>query len=195
VVVSFLEPDELGIPEPGDAAAADWLSPAVMLPIPPTLALAEDDTVGVLPLAVKPLVPIKEPTLGLGREATTAFMRLPTKVLRLLNSVFSSLSLPSVLSFCASIAFGIRSFRFLTSSPIRLASSSRLWFVVFSSPITASTSCNAESRRSVRVCSEALRASVSVDNWSRRANALVKASSIYFLSCSSCGGVGGAMRG
>ena len=193
-----VEPSELGMPEPGNTAAAGWLSSAAALPVPPTPVLVEDDTVGVfaeLPPAVKPLVPAKEPTLGVGREAAAAFMRLPTRVLRLLNSVFNSLSLPSVLSFSASIAFGMRSFRFLTSSPIRLASSSRLLLVLFSSPITASTSCKATSRRSVRVCSEALSASVSVDSWSRRLNALVKASSIDFLSCSSCGGVGGAMRG
>jgi hypothetical protein len=190
---SFLEPGGLGA---GGTADTVWPSPAAALPAPPTPV--EDGPAGALaglPLAIEPLAPAKEPALGAGRDAAATLIRLPTRVLRLLNSVFNSLSLPSVLSFCASIAFGIRSLRVFTSSLIRLASSSRLRLVLFRSPITASTSCNAVSRRSVRVCSDALRASVSVDNWSRRANAFANASSMDFLSCSSCGGVGGAMRG
>jgi hypothetical protein len=191
IEASFLGPAGLGKLGPDGTADAVWPSPAVALPVPPT---AEGgDTAGVV--AELPLTPAKEGRVGAGRDAATAFMRLPTKVLRLLNSVFSSLSLPSVFSFCASIAFGIRSFKVFTSSLIRLASSSRLRLVFLRSPITASTSCSAASRRSVRVCSDALSVSVSVDNWSRRANALANASSMDFLSCSSCGGVGGAMRG
>ena len=49
--------------------------------------------------------------------------------------------------------------------------------------------------RSLRASSAVFSAAVSVVNWSIRANALAKDSSMLALSCSNCGGVGGAMMG
>jgi hypothetical protein len=89
------------------------------------------------------------------------FILWPMSFFKLFSSEFSSSNRASVDSFWLCIAFGMRSFRPRTSSPIRRDSSSRLRFEAFSSPITLSTSVNAESRRSVRACSDALRASVS----------------------------------
>lgn len=123
------------------------------------------------------------------------FMRWPMSFFKLFNSAFNSCNLASVLSFCPSIALGIRSFSPLTSSVMRRDSSSRLREEVLRSARTDSTSARAVSRRSVRDSSAVLSASVSLDSWSRREKACSKESSIAFLSCSSCGGVGGAIRG
>ena len=132
---------------------------------------------------------------GAGRTEAAPPIRLPRSVLSPLSSVFRSLSRLSVVSLCDSIALGMRSFRLRTSSLIRRASSSRLRPAALSSLMTDSTSCRALSRFSVRVCSEALRAAVSVLSWSRSAKAFSNDASIAALSCSSCGGVGGATRG
>lgn len=142
-------------------------------------------------LALDPGVLEKE----LGADGVGAFILWLSRVFRLFNSEFSSFSLLSVVVLWLSIAVGIRSFRARTSSPIRLESSSRRLLAAFRSAITFSTSDSAESRRSVRACSADLSVSVSFDNWSRRVKAFSKESSIDFLSCSSCGGVGGAMTG
>ena len=122
-------------------------------------------------------------------------MRWPMSFFKLFNSAFNSCNLASVLSFCPSIALGIRSLSPLTSSVMRRDSSSRLREEVLRSARTDSTSARAVSRRSVRDSSTVLSASVSLDSWSRREKACSKESSIAFLSCSSCGWVGGAIRG
>ena len=132
---------------------------------------------------------------GAGRAEAPPPIRLPSSVLSPLSSVFRSLSRLSLVSLCDSIALGMRSFRLRTSSLIRRASSSRLRPAALSSLMTDSTSCRALSRFSVRVCSEALRAAVSVLSWSRSAKAFSNDASIAALSCSSCGGVGGATSG
>lgn len=116
-------------------------------------------------------------------------------VLRLLSSVFSSFILVSLFSFCPSIAFGIRSFKPRTSSAMRWNSSSRLRFAARTSATTLSTSATVASRRSVRACSDAFNDSVSLASWSSNAKAFSKDSSMACLSCSSCGAVGGAIRG
>jgi len=90
------------------------------------------------------------------------FILWPIKVFKLFNSVLSSLNLLSVVSFCPSIAFGIRSLSPRTSSLIRRDSSSRLRLAVFNSLITLSTSVNAASSRSVRACSDDFSSSVSL---------------------------------
>lgn len=113
------------------------------------------------------------------------FIRCPISVFRLLSSVLSSLSRKSVLSFCPSIALGIRSFSPRTSSLIRLVSSSRRFAPVLSSKMTFSTSASAVSRHSVRASSAPFRVSVSLASWSRRAKAFSKDSSIAALSASS----------
>lgn len=93
------------------------------------------------------------------------------------------------------MALGMRSLSLRTSSVVRWDSSSLLLLELFSSLMAVSTSVNAVSSRSVRACSDTLRASVSFESCSRRANAFSKDSSIACLSCSSWGGVGGAIRG
>lgn len=117
------------------------------------------------------------------------------RVFKLFNSVLSSFNLVSVDSFCPSIALGMRSFSPRTSSLILRDSSSLRRLANFRSPITLSTSAKALSKRSVRAFSDSLSASVSFASWSRSENAFSKESSIAFLSCSSCGGVGGATIG
>ena len=123
------------------------------------------------------------------------FILCPIKVFRLFSSVFSSLNRLSVVSFCPSIALGIRSLSPRTSSLILRDSSSRLLLEVFNSLITLSTSVSAASSLSVRACSDDFNSSVSFASWSRRENAFSNESSIAFLSDSSCGGVGGAIMG
>jgi hypothetical protein len=123
------------------------------------------------------------------------FILCPIKVFRLFSSVFSSLHRLSVVSFCPSIALGIRSLSPRTSSLILRDSSSRLLLEVFNSLITLSTSVSAASSLSVRACSDDFNSSVSFASWSRRENAFSNESSIAFLSDSSCGGVGGAIMG
>lgn len=132
---------------------------------------------------------------GIDGVEEDGFMRCPINFFKLFNSAFNSCNLASVLSFCPSIAFGIKSFSPLTSSVMRRDSSSRLRDEVLRSARTDSTSARAASRRSVRDSSAVLSASVSLESWSRREKACSKESSMAFLSCSSCGGVGGAIRG
>lgn len=121
--------------------------------------------------------------------------RLPSNTLRLFNSVPSSLSRFSLPSLAPSRALGIESFNDLTSSLIRRVSSSFRREEVFKSAITVSTSLRAASKRSVRVSSADFRDAVSVESCSINVNARENCSSIFSLSCSNCGGVGGAMRG
>jgi hypothetical protein len=150
--------------------------------------------VGVLLLLE--LVPgfrVKE--FGVGVEVEGGFILWPISIFKLLSSALSSRSRLSVLSFWPSIALGMRSLSPRTSSVIRWDSSSLLLLELFNSLMTASTSVNAVSSRSVRACSDAFRASVSFESCSRRVNAFSKESSIACLSCSSWGGVGGAIRG
>ena len=123
------------------------------------------------------------------------FIRCPINVFKLFSSVFSSFNRLSVVSFCPSMALGIRSLSPRTSSLILRDSSSRLLLAVFSSLITLSTSVKAASNRSVRACSDAFNSSVSFASWSRRENAFSNESSMAFLSDSNCGGVGGAIMG
>jgi hypothetical protein len=112
------------------------------------------------------------------------FILCPISVFKLFNSVFSSLSLVSVLSFWPSIAFGINFFKSSTSSLIRRDSSSLRREADLRSEITLSTSKSALSRRSVREASEALMASVSLESWSKREKAFSKEASMEALSCS-----------
>jgi hypothetical protein len=111
------------------------------------------------------------------------FIRCPISIFKLFSSVFNSRKRVSVVSFWPSMALGINSLRPRTSSVIRCDSSSRLLLEDLSSLMTLSTSVSAVSKRSVRACSDALRASVSFASWSRRANAFSKDSSIACLSC------------
>lgn len=134
-------------------------------------------------LAVRELTPLPPPSL------------LPSKTFKLLSSLPSSLSRFSLPSRAPWSALGIASFSDLTSSLIRRASSSRLREAVFRSPTTSSTSFKAVSRRSVRVSSADFSADVSVDSCSIKAKARENCSSMCALSCSNCGGVGGATRG
>ncbi len=89
------------------------------------------------------------------------FILWPIKVFKLFNSVLSSLNLLSVLSFCPSMALGIRSLSPRTSSLILRVSSSLLRLAVFSSLMTLSTSVSAVSSRSVRAFSDDFSSSVS----------------------------------
>jgi hypothetical protein len=109
-------------------------------------------------------LPLAEPVgrwavVGLGALEPTRF---PISVFKLLSSVPSSLSLESLVSFCASRAFGIRSLRLLISSALRLASSSRLRSAFFNVERTDSNSPSAESSFVVRLSSAAFSAAVSV---------------------------------
>lgn len=122
-------------------------------------------------------------------------MRFPTKVRKLLSSVPNSFNRVSVASFCPSIALGIRSRKLRISSAFRLDSSSLFRSASFNEVSTDSSSPRAESRRVVRLSSAAFKAVVSVFNCSRRSNAFSNDLSISVLSCSSCGGVGGLIRG
>lgn len=121
--------------------------------------------------------------------------RFATNVFKLFSSAVSSFNLASLLSSWAFSAFGINDCSALTSSLIRLLSSSRRLLEVFISCVTCSTSARAESRRSFRDSSDALMVAVSVASWSIKAKARVKDSSMADLSCSSWGGVGGAIKG
>lgn len=121
--------------------------------------------------------------------------RLPSNTLRLLSSEPSSLNRFSLPSLAPSRALGMESFNDLTSSLIRRVSSSFRRDELFRSAITVSTSLRAESKRSVRVSSADFRDAVSVESCSINVNARENCSSIFSLSCSNCGGVGGAMRG
>lgn len=109
--------------------------------------------------------------------------------------MLSSTSLESVESFWFSSALGIRSLIPRISSLILRESSSFRLLAVFNSPMTDSTSESALSSRSVRACSEDFRASVSVASCSSKANAFSNEAFMDALSCSSCGGVGGAIKG
>lgn len=128
-------------------------------------------------------------------DVAGGLIRWLIRVLRLLSSVFSSLILVSLFSFCPSMAFGIRSFKPRTSSAMRWNSSSRLRFPARTSATTLSTSATVASRRSVRASSDSFNASVSFASCSSKAKAFSKDSSMACLSCSNCGTVGGAMRG
>ena len=121
--------------------------------------------------------------------------RLPSKVFKLFNSVPSSFNRLSLPSRAPSKALGMASFSDRISSLIRRVSSSLRREAVFKSATRLSTSRSAESNRSVRVSSADFRAAVSVESCSIRVNALENCSSMFSLSCSSCGGVGGAIRG
>lgn len=121
--------------------------------------------------------------------------RLPIRTLKLCSSLLSSFNRFSFPSLAPSRAFGILSFSALTSSLIRRVSSSLRRVEDFSSETTLSTSRRAASSRSVRASSADFSAAVSEASWSMRANARENCSSMLSLSCWSCGGVGGAMRG
>lgn len=191
-----------GIPEPKGFPLRPWSDATASIP----LVLFTDAGLGVVlsldvllllavelalemfaeVLPVVELVPgfrVKEIGAVLGVEG--GFILWPISIFKLFNSVFKSRSRLSVFSFCPSIALGIRSLSPLTSLAIRWDSSSLLLLDAFSSLMTDSTSVNAASNRSVRACSDALRASVSFASWSRRANAFSNDSSIACLSCSS----------
>ena len=120
---------------------------------------------------------------------------LPSRTLRLLNSTPRSFNLFSLPSLAPCNALGMASFSDLTSSLILRVSSSRRREEYFNSSITLSTSLRAVSRRSVRASSADFKDAVSAESWSTRANARENCSSICALSCSSCGGVGGEIRG
>jgi hypothetical protein len=128
-------------------------------------------------------------------EDPEGFNLCPINVFKLFSSVLSSFSLVSVISFCPSMALGIKSLSPRTSSPIRRDSSSLLRLADFNSLITVSTSVKATSNLSVRVFSDVFSSSVSFDSWSRRLKAFSNCSSIACLSCCNCGSVGGAIIG
>lgn len=88
--------------------------------------------------------------------------RLLISLLRDLSSSPKFFSRVSVASFWPSIALGINSRSPLISSAFRFDSSSRFFSDSFNDDRTDSSSSNAVSSFSVRVCSVALRASVSV---------------------------------
>lgn len=135
---------------------------------------------------------------GVGVGAGGAFPEpslLVRRTFKLFSSALSSRSRFSLPSLEPSIAFGIPSFRPRTSSLIRLVSSSRLREEDLSSATTSSTSRRAVSSRSVLESSAAFSAAVSVESWSRRVKARLNCSSMLSLSCCSCGGVGGAIKG
>lgn len=140
------------------------------------------------------VIPVVRP-YGFVLVVAPGFILWPIKVFKLFNSVFNSFKRLSVVSFCPSMALGIRSFRPRTSSLILRDSSSRRLLAVFRSLITLSTSLNAASSRSVRARSDNFSSSVSFASWSSKENAFSNESSMAFLSCSSCGGVGGAIMG
>lgn len=89
---------------------------------------------------------------------------LPTSIFKLRSSTPSSFSLPSVVSFWPSRAFGIKSLNPLTSSAIRRFSSSCLLDASFSSDITSSTPRSVVSMRSVRSVSASFSTFVSALN-------------------------------
>jgi hypothetical protein len=158
------------------------LSLDVLLLLP--VALELEVFAGVLALVeLLPGFLVKETGLGVGFNG--GFILWPINIFKLFNSEFNSRNRLSVFSFWPSIALGIRSLSPRTSSVMRWDSSSLLLLEAFNSLMTVSTSVNAVSSRSVRACSDALRASVSFASWSRRANAFSKDSSIACLSCSS----------
>lgn len=108
---------------------------------------------------------------------------LPMRTFRLLSSVPSSFNLFSLPSLAPSRAFGMLSFRALTSSLIRRVSSSLRRVDDFNSETTFSTSRRAASRRSVRASSADFSVAVSEESWSIRANARENCSSMFSLSC------------
>ena len=121
--------------------------------------------------------------------------RLPIKAFRLFSSLPSSRSLFSEPSLWPSSAFGIPSLSPRISSLSLRVSSSLLRVAALSSVTTASTSSSALSNLSVLASSADFSVAVSFDKVSRRAKARVNCSSIAALSDSSCGGVGGEIRG
>jgi hypothetical protein len=135
-----------GPPVTGDGAAAG---------VPFWMTGAE----GVYPMPL----PLAEPVglcvvVGLGALDPTRF---PISVFKLLSSVPSSFSLESLVSFCASSAFGIRSLKLLISSAFRLASSSLLRSDAFNEESTDSSSPSAVSSFVVLLSSAAFSAVVS----------------------------------
>lgn len=120
---------------------------------------------------------------------------LPRSVFKLLSSVPSSRRRFSLPSRAPSSAFGMASFSALTSSLMRRVSSSRRREAVFKSATSVSMSRNVTSNFSVRASSAVFKAAVSVETCSIKAKARENCSSIFCLSCSNCGGVGGAIRG
>lgn len=121
--------------------------------------------------------------------------RFPIKTFRLLSSLPNSFTRSSPCAFQPSSALGIMSLNPLTSSPSRLDSSSRRLLAAFNSAITDVTSSSAESSFCCRCVSASFNAAVSVLSCSIRSNALVKEASMEDLSDSSCGAVGGRIRG
>lgn len=164
-------------------------------------------------VAVTPLVAGEAGDSSVGREAPDIVGRalgfavfgemaaplppslLPNNTFKLFNSVPSSFKRFSFPSRAPSRALGIASFNDLTSSLMRRVSSSLRREAFFRSATRFSTSRRAVSRRSVRDSSAAFRAAVSVETCSIKAKARLNCSSMFSLSCSSCGGVGGAIRG
>jgi hypothetical protein len=162
------------------------------------------DAVGVVPLVAEVveddvdsvLEAVVSDALGVTRDGEAPPPSLlPRSVFKLFNSVPSSRKRFSLPSRAPSSAFGMASFSALTSSLIRRVSSSRRRDAVFRSATKVSTSRKVASNFSVRASSAVFNAAVSVESCSIRANARENCSSICCLSCSSCGGVGGAIRG
>lgn len=121
--------------------------------------------------------------------------RLLSRTLRLFNSELSSFSRFSLPSRAPSRALGMLSLSSRSSSLRCRVVSSRRRDAALSSATTLSTSCSAASKRCVRASSADLSAAVSFESCSMRANARLNCSSMLCLSCSSCGGVGGAISG
>ena len=151
----------------------------------------EEEDNGGSGLVLFVLVPFADGT-DVVDEAPT---RLPISIFKLRSSVPSSLTRSSPWAFQPSSAFGIISRSPRTSSPSLLDSSSLRPFAALSSSTTEFISSRAESSFSCRCVSASLRAAVSVLSCSIRSNARANEASIEALSDSSCGGVGGTMRG
>jgi hypothetical protein len=169
----------LGVDE-GIADGALFDAPLMPVKALPYMELVPDEGVALVPSVLGTVAPL---------------IRLPTSVLRPFNSVPSSFNLSSLPFFCASSACGIRSRRPRISSAFRRASSSRFRSASFNDVRTASSSAKEVSRRFVRFSSASFSVLVSVLSWSRSAKAFSKDLSISDLSCSSWGGVGGAISG
>lgn len=180
-------------------------------PAPPVATVADGvalspESDGVLVVLVPFVVadsvvadPRVRPNPPIGEELVAPLLvlcnRLLSRTLRLFSSALSSLSRFSLPSRAPSRALGMLSLSSRSSSLRCRVVSSRRRDAVLSSDTTLSTSCRAASRRCVRASSADLSAAVSFDSCSMRANARLNCSSMLCLSCSSCGGVGGAISG
>ena len=122
-------------------------------------------------------------------------MRLPISNFKLPNSVLNSFNCLSLASLTLSIDLGRLSFIVLISASMRRESSSRLMLAAFNSATIVSMSVMVLSSLCVLASSASFNAAVSDDSVSSSAKALLNCSSIAALSCSSCGGVGGAING